>query len=196
MYGLDENDRELLCATLRSEPLRKTSMAVAPHMENALGYCGSRRCVAFKVAEPDLVYWMDGIDDGLAEVSLLGRFLTHPLIAPHLSSCRLQGRVVGPEELTIFESSAQALRMELEELGDVMLLDREKRVVWTGLFVKALWYVTLVTALEETPDHSDDPGDPHVVDFALQLQLIDWLDQRLQDSQTFSKRSRRFPPRK
>jgi hypothetical protein len=176
MYGSDECDRELLLATLKLEPLRKTNMPVAPCMEKALGYGGFRRFVAFTLAEPGLTYWMDGIDDGLAEVSLLDRILTHPLIAPHLSSCRLQGRAVEPEELTVFESSAQALRMELEELGDVMLLDRENRVVWTGLFVKAFWYLTLATALEDLPDHNEDPDAPHVVDFVLQLQLVDWLD--------------------
>jgi hypothetical protein len=194
MYGSDEYNRELLLATLKLEPLHKTNMSVAPNMEKALGYRGFRRCVAFKVAEPGLIYWMDGIDDGLAEVSLLDRFLTHSLIAPHLNTCRLQGRAVEPDELTIFESSAQALRMELEELGDVMLLDREKRVVWTGLFAKAFWYLTLVTALEDLPDHNDDEGDPYIVDFGVQLQLLDWLDHRLQDLQTLSTRSRRFPP--
>jgi hypothetical protein len=194
MYGSDECDRELLLATLKLEPLRKTNMPVAPCMEKALGYRGFRRVVAFKVAEPGLIYWIDGIDDGLAEVSLLDRFLTHPLIAPHLSTCRLQGRAVDAEELTIFESSAQALRMELEELGDVMLLDREKRVVWTGLFAKAFWYLTLATALEDLPDHNEDEGDPDIVDFGVQLQLLDWLDHRLQDLQTLSTRSRRFPP--
>jgi hypothetical protein len=84
--------------------------------------------------------------------------------------------------------------MELEELGDVMLLDREKRVVWTGLFAKAFWYLTLATALEDLPDHNDDEGDPDIVDFGVQLQLLDWLDHRLQDLQTLSTRSRRFPP--
>jgi hypothetical protein len=84
--------------------------------------------------------------------------------------------------------------MELEELGDVMLLDRENRVVWTGLFVKAFWYLTLVTALEDLPDHNDDAGDPHVVDSALQLQLFDWLDHSLQDVRTLPKGWRRFPP--
>ncbi len=77
MYGSDECDRELLLAILKLEPLRKTNMPVAPCMEKALGYRGFRRVVAFKVAEPGLIYWMDGIDDGLAEVSLLDRILTH-----------------------------------------------------------------------------------------------------------------------
>jgi hypothetical protein len=194
MCGSDGYDRELLLATLKLEPLRKTNMPVAPCMEKALGYRGFRRCVAFKVAEPGLIFWMDGIDDGLAEVSLLECFLNHPLIAPHVSTCRLDGRVVEPEELTMFESSAQALRITLEELGDVILLDRQNRVVWTGWFAKAFWYLTLATALEDVPDHRDGASDAHIVDFALQLRLLDWLDYRLQDLQTFSQRSGRFPP--
>jgi hypothetical protein len=80
MYGSDECDRELLLATLKLEPLRRTNMPVAPCIEKALGYHGVRRVVAFKVAEPGLIYWMDGIDDGLAEVGLLDRILNHPLI--------------------------------------------------------------------------------------------------------------------
>jgi hypothetical protein len=194
MYQSDEDDRELLFETLKLEPLRKTSMPVAPCMERALGYPGFRRCVAFKVAGPDLIYWLDGIDHGFAEVGLLDRFLSHPLIAPHLRTCRLDGRAVEPEELTVFESSAQALRMTLEELGDVILLDREKRVVWTGLFIKAFWYLTLATALEDLPDDNEDEGDPYIVDYGLQFQLLGWLDLRLQDFQALSKRSRRFPP--
>ena len=82
--------------------------------------------------------------------------------------------------------------MELEELGDVMLLDREKRVVWTGLFVKAFWYLTLATALEDLPAHNDDESDPYIVDSGLQLELIDWLEHRLQESHTLSKSSKTF----
>jgi hypothetical protein len=64
-------------------------------MEKALGYHGFRRGVAFKVAEPGLIYWVDGIDDGFAEVSLLDRFPhspTHRATPQYLSSPKALGR--------------------------------------------------------------------------------------------------------
>jgi hypothetical protein len=179
VFGFDENDRKLILAVLELEPIRETRMPVAPCMEEALGYRGFRRYVAFKIARLGLVYWTDGIDDGLAEVAILDQFLKHPLVFPHVSRCRLQGRAVAAEELTVFESPAEALRIELEELGDAMLLDRERRVVWTGLFAQVFLYLTVATACEELPDFDEGDTDyPHIVDAALQMQLLDWLDCR------------------
>src|SRR3989442_7377549 len=143
---VDENG-ELIFTACRLEPMRKTSMPVAPCMERAFGYCGSKRFVVFTRTRFGLVYWMDGVDDSLSVVAVWDRFLNHPLIHPHISGCRFQARVVAPEELTMFASPAEALRVELEELGDAILLDREKRVVWVGFLAQAFLYLTVADGL-------------------------------------------------
>jgi len=176
---VDENG-ELIFTACRLEPMRKTSMPVAPCMERAFGYCGSRRCVVFTRTRFGLVYWMDGVDDGLSVVAVWDRFLNHPLIHPHISGCRFQARVVAPEELTMFASPAEALRVELEEPGDAILLDREKRVVWVGFLAQAFLYLTVAVAFEDLPDDDEeDENNPQRVDLALQIQLLEWLDRRL-----------------
>ena len=177
--SIDESG-ELIFTACRLEPMRKTRMPVAPCMERALGYCGSRRFVVFTRARFGLVHWMDGIDDGLSVVAVWDRFLNHPLIHPHISGCRFQARVVAPEELTMFASPAEALRVELEELGDAILLDREKRVVWVGFLAQAFLYLTVAVAFEDLPDDDEEDEDnPQRVDLALQIQLLEWLDCRL-----------------
>jgi len=80
----------------------------------------------------------------------------------------------------MFASSAEALRVELEELGDAILLDREKRVVWIGFLAKAFLYLTAAVAFEDLPDDDEEDEDnPQRVDLALQIQLLDWLDRSL-----------------
>ena len=180
MHESGEDSGELIFAACRLEPMRKTSMPVAPCMERAFGYCGSRRFVVFTRTRFGLVYWMDGVDDGLSVVAVWDRFLNHPLIHPHISGCRFQARVVAPEELTMFASPAEALRVELEELGDAILLDREKRVVWVGCLAQAFLYLTVAVAFEDLPDDDEEDEDnPQRVDLALQIQLLEWLDRRL-----------------
>ena len=177
--SIDESG-ELIFTACRLEPMRKTRMPVAPCMERALGYCGSRRFVVFTRARFGLVLWMDGIDDGLSVIAVWDRFLNHPLIHPHISGCRFQSRVVVPEELTMFASPGEALRVELEELGDAILLDREKRVVWIGFLAQAFLYLTVAVAFEDLPDDDEEDEDnPQRVDLALQIQLLEWLDRRL-----------------
>ncbi len=180
MRESSEDSRELFAAC-RLEPMRKTRMPVAPCMERALGYHGSRRLVIFTRTRAGLVHWTDGVDDGLSVVAVWDRFLNHPLIHPHISDCRFQARVVAPEELTMFASPAEALRVELEELGDAILLDREKRIVWVGFLAQAFLYLTLAVAFEDLPadDDEDDEDNPQWVDLALQIQLLEWLDRRL-----------------
>ena len=176
---VDENG-ELIFTACRLEPMRKTRMPVAPCMERALGYCGSRRFVVFTRARFGLVHWMDGIDDGLSVIAVWDRFLNHPLIHPHISGCRFQARVVAPEELTMFASPAEALRVELEELGDAILLDREKRVVWAGFLAQAFLYLTVAVAFEDLPDDDEEKMDnPRKVEAARQIELLEWLDCRL-----------------
>ena len=117
MHESREDSGELIFAACRLEPMRKTRMPVAPCMERALGYRGYRRLVIFTRTRFGLVHWTDGVDDGLSVVAVWDRFLNHPLIHPHISGCRFQARVVAPEELTMFASPAEALRVELEEIG-------------------------------------------------------------------------------
>ena len=80
----------------------------------------------------------------------------------------------------MFASPAEALRVELEELGDAILLDREKRVVWIGFLAQAFLYLTVAVAFEDLPDDGEEDEDnPQRVDLALQIQLLEWLDRRL-----------------
>ena len=175
-----EDSGELIFAACQLEPMRKTSMPIAPCMERALGYRGSRRLVIFSRTRSSLVHWTDGVDDGLSVVAFWDRFLNHPLIHPHIRECRFQARVVLPEELTMFASSAEALRVELEELGDAILLDREKRVVWIGFLAKAFLYLTAAVAFEDLPDDDEEKMDnPRKVEAARQIELLEWLDCRL-----------------
>src|SRR5688572_13492078 len=161
MFELDEEGDEAVAAAFHLEPLRPTNIPVAPCMEKALGYYGVRRYVAF-MTECDAVYWMDGIAEGWSVGDIWNRFLNHPLIAPKVDGCRFTSRTVEPEELTIFESPDEALRVELAEMGDVILLDREDRIVWTGLFARALLELTLAAASEEDDDYEDDDDEANV----------------------------------
>ena len=180
MHESGEDSGELIFAACRLEPMRKTRMPVAPCMERALGYLGSRRLVIFTRTRFGLVHWTDGVDDGLSVVAVWDRFLNHPLIHPHISGCRFQARVVAPEELTMFASPAEALRVELEELGDAILLDREKRVVWIGFLAQAFLYLTVAVAFEDLPDDDEEKMDsPRRVDAAVQIELLEWLECRL-----------------
>jgi len=155
-------------------------MPVSPYMEKAFGYHGFRRYVAFTRTRFGFLYWMDGIEDGLSVVAIWDRFLNHPLIHPHLGDCRLKARTVDPEELTMFASPAEALRIELEELGDAILLDREKRVVWIGLLARVFLHLALAIAYEELPAANEEDADiPQTVDAAPQRKLLYWLDRRL-----------------
>ena len=83
----------------------------------------------------------------------------------------------------MFKSPSEALRIELEEVGDAIVLDREKRIVWTGLFARAFLHLTLATAFEEFPDDDEEHADnPQTVDASLQMQLLEWLDYRFKDA--------------
>ena len=59
----------------------------------------------------------------------------------------------------MFASPTEALRVELEELGDAILLDREKRVVWIGFLAKAFLYLTAAVAFEDLPDDDEEDED-------------------------------------
>src|SRR6184192_2399032 len=180
MHESGEDSGELIFAACRLEPMRKTRMPVAPCMERALGYCGSRRLVIFTRTRFGLVHWTDGVDDGLSVVAVWDHFVNHPLIHPHIRGCRFQTRAVAPEELTMFASPTEALRVELEELGDAILLDRKKRVVWVGFLAQAFLYLAVAVASEDFPDDDEEDEDnPQRVDLALQIQLLEWLDRRL-----------------
>ena len=79
----------------------------------------------------------------------------------------------------MFASPAEALRVELEELGDAILLDREKRVVWIGFLAQAFLYLTVAVAFEDLPDDDEEKMDnPRRVDAAVQIELLEWLDRR------------------
>ena len=180
MHEAGEESGELIFPACRLKRMRKTRMPVAPFMERALGYCGSRRLVIFTRTPFGLVHWTDGVDDGLSVVAVWDPFVNHPLIHPHIRGCRFQSRVVAPEELTMFASPTEALRVELEELGDAILLDREERVVWVGFLAQAFLYLTVAVAFEDLPDDDEEDEDnPQRVDLALQIQLLEWLDRRL-----------------
>ncbi len=155
MYESGEDSGQLIFAACRLEPMRKTRMPVAPCMERALGYRGSRRLVIFTRTRFGLVHWTDGVDDGLSVVAVWDHFVNHPLIHPHIRGYRFQARVVVPEELTMFASPAEALRVELEELGHAILLDREERVVWVGFLAQAFLYLTVAVAFEDLPADCD-----------------------------------------
>ena len=80
----------------------------------------------------------------------------------------------------MFASPAEALRVELEELGDAILLDREKRVVWIGFLAQAFLYLTVAVAFEDLPDDDEEKMDsPRRVDAAVQIELLEWLECRL-----------------
>jgi len=155
-------------------------------MERSLGYPGYRRYVSFTRNESEAVYWTDGIDHGCTHVDIWESFIKHPLIGPHLDGYHLKGRIVEPEELTVFESAAEALRVELEELGDAILLDRKERVAYVGFFARASLNLVILTAhewpLDERgqPDEKDGEQDseesPRSVDQSTQRQLLEWLD--------------------
>ena len=161
-------------------------MPVAPSMERSLGYPGYRRFVSFTRNEGEDVYWSDGVDHGCTHVGIWESFIKHPLIGPHLDGYRLKGRVVEPEELTVFESAAQALKIELEELGDAILLDRKERVAYIGFFARVFLSLVILTAhewmLDEWGRRDDEVGwlDPdegaQTVDQSIQRQLLEWLD--------------------
>jgi hypothetical protein len=177
----EDDGNEILSTALQLEPLRRTRMPVAPFMEDVFGYYGGRRYVAFTSVRPRLVYWTDGIEDGYSVLAIWDRFLRHPLVSPHLEDCRFKSRLVKPEELTMFESPAEALRVELEEMGDGILLDRENRTVWTGLFARVLLHLTFAIAREDIPpnEQEDAPDNLQIVDHALQKEFLEWLDDRL-----------------
>lgn len=161
-------------------------MPVAPSMERSLGYPGYRRYVSFTRNECEEVYWTDGIDHGCTNVGIWESFVKHPLIGPHLDGYRLKGRIVEPEELTVFESAAEALKVELEELGDAILLDRKERVAYVGFFARVFLNLVILTAHEwslnewRRPDDEEGEQDtdesPQTVDQSLQSQLLEWLD--------------------
>jgi hypothetical protein len=175
-----DEDLELLLTAFELEPLRRTKMPVAPFLENVLGYDGCRRFVAFTKSRSGLVYWTDGVEDGYAFVVIWDRFITHPVIAPHVSDCRFIARVVEPEELTIFENPEEALKIELEELGDAILLDWRERTVWTGLFARVALHLAVASVYEEVPADDENPDCClQGVDAMLQQDLLDWLDHRL-----------------
>ena len=162
MHESGEDSGELIFAACRLKSMRKTRMPVAPCMERALGYCGSRRLVIFATTRFGLVHWTDGVDDGLSVVAVWDHFVNHPLIHPHIRGCHFQARAIAPEELTMFASSTEALRVELEELGDGILLDRKKRVVWVGFLAQAFLYLDVAVASEDLPDDDEEDDDDWV----------------------------------
>ena len=97
-----------------------------------------------------------------------------------MTAVLIKVRTVDPEELTMFASPAEALRIGLEELGDATLLDREKRVVWIGLLARVFLHLALAIAYEELPAANEEDADiPQTVDAAPQRKLLDWLDRWL-----------------
>jgi len=173
-------------AALGLEPLRLTDMPVPPCMEKAFGYRGSYRFVGFAKVGPGLVHWTDGLMDGLASVAIWDTFLNHPLIVPHFGAGGFRPRIAGPDELNMVPSSEEALRAELQKLGDAIFLDRKRRIVWIGFFSRVILHLTLAFALDlriSGDTHGDFVGNtghgPVPVDETIQREVLDWLDSRL-----------------
>src|SRR5207302_9904456 len=104
MHESGEDSGELIFAACRLEPMRKTRMPVAPCMERALGYLGSRRLVIFTRTRFGLVHWTDGVDDGISVVAAWDRFLNHSLFHPPLLVCLFPARLLAPYLSTTFAS--------------------------------------------------------------------------------------------
>ncbi|HEY2973618.1 MAG TPA: hypothetical protein VGJ48_13985 [Pyrinomonadaceae bacterium] len=82
--------------------------------------------------------------------------------------------------MTIFENPDEALKIELEELGDAILLDRRERIVWIGSFARVALHLA-VAIYEEVSADDEENADCYLqsVDTGLQQELLNWLDGRL-----------------
>lgn len=113
-------------------------LAVAPMMEAALGYKGTRRYVAFYVSLRTFEF---GFDDGefhLSDMAAWKQFTSHPLIASTLDYPSKEGRW--------------------------LILDRSERRLYTGVPTKVRLFLDINLDEEEIPAPQDTQYLPNIAD--------------------------------
>ena len=190
---------------LQTDLFDRKDLPVAPMMERALGYRGERRYVAFHwSARWNSLCWSDSpFNQGRSGSGVWRKFLTHPVVAPHLQrwtadftraepisfDAKDDGSIKNPQNL-----SPEEQKGALMELGDALLLDRQQRVVYVARWLHVCNFLVLShmdefdDAEEQEEENIDDSiggvdydDKPLPVDSALQEGLLAWLSDRLND---------------
>jgi hypothetical protein len=134
----------------------RRDLPVAPMMERALGYTGERRYVAFRwSARWNSLCWSDSpFNQGRSGSMVWRKFLTHPVVAPHLQRWTADFTRVEPISFDAKDDgtisvmnpanlSPEELEAALMEIGDALLLDRQQRVVYVAARVHVCNFLIL-----------------------------------------------------
>ena len=180
---------------------------MAPMMERALGYTGERRYVAFHwSARWNSLCWSDSpFNQARSGSAVWRKFLTHPVVAPHLQRWTADYKRVEPisfdakDDGSIMNVNPENLSPEeqqgaLMELGDALLLDRKERAVYVARWLHVCNFLVLSHMdefadaeeqeeedIEDAIDGVDYDDEPVPVDPALEEHLLAWLSDRLND---------------
>ena len=183
----------------------RRDVPVAPMMDRALGSTGERRYVAFHwSAKWKSLCWSDSpFNQGRSGSGVWRKFLTHPVVAPHLQRwtadftrvepIRFDAKddvsIMNPENLSPEEQQAA-----LMELGDALVLDRQQRAVYVARWLYVCNFLVLSHMdqlndaeeqeeedIEDSIDGVDYDDEPVPVDAALEEHLLAWLSDRLND---------------
>ena len=141
---------------LQTDLFDRKDLPVAPMMERALGYRGERRYVAFHwSARWNSLCWSDSpFNQGRSGSRVWRKFLTHPVVAPHLQRWTADFTRVEPISFDAKDDgsisvmnpanlSAEEQEAALRELGDALLLDRQQRVVYVARWLHVCNFLVL-----------------------------------------------------
>ena len=173
--------------------LRRTLIPVAPMMEQALGYKGNARYVAFHW-EPRYhsLCWSAGpFHRGRSRSAVWEYLFKHPAVAPFLTgfNFRAPDSHLGLEELLASSPERLDSLNQLADLGAALLLDRKDRVVYVGPWTEIHAFQALASVddagLESDPE-TDIDEEPSASDTKAEAEFLIWLTAQTEKSHRVS----------
>ena len=160
-------------------------------MKEAFGYEGERRYVSFHWSpNHNKLFLCDGfLRIQLSDSTVWPRFLTHPLIAPHLQhvtakprrveAFEFSGRSVPLAPSPLFSSADDAYQMDANVVTNCLLLDRRDAALYVGPWLGALNLHSVVG--DELWESGGDIAASGETTGNAEEQMITWLNEHLDD---------------